>query len=252
MILPTIVDLMTSEHEQESRARGVNGMAVGIVTRNNDEEGLGRIKVHFPWLSDNNETDWIRIATMMAGSGRGSFFIPDVEDEVVVAFEQGDINQPIVVGCVWNKEDVSPEKNSDGLNNIKKIKTRSGHEIIFDDTAGEEHIEIHSKSGHQIILNDTAASEKVIVKDKTSENSIEIDSTDGSISISSIKNISLKANTIDISATDAINLKALRITNQATATMKSQAVAIENQATGAMSCIAGGPLTLKGTPISMG
>jgi uncharacterized protein involved in type VI secretion and phage assembly len=249
--LSNLFDLLTSEDDRESRARRVHGVTVGIVTRNNDPDGLGRVKLFFPWLSDNNETEWARIATLMAGSERGSFFLPDVGDEVLVAFEHGDINRPFVIGGLWSREDKAPTTNSDGLNNIKKIKSRSGHEIIFDDTDAKENLEIRTKGGHQILLDDGSGSEKIMIKDKTGSNLITIDSLIGSISISSLTDISLKATKIDIEALAMINLKAPVIMNQATATITSQAPTIANQAQGAMSCMATGTLVLKGTPLVM-
>jgi uncharacterized protein involved in type VI secretion and phage assembly len=250
--LSNISDLVTTEEAQESKARGVKGVAVGIVTKNNDPEGLGRVKLHFQWLSEENETDWTRIATLMAGADRGSFFLPDVEDEVLVAFEHGDINRPIVIGALWSNEDKAPVVNSDGLNNVKKIRTRSGHEIIFDDTSQKERIEISTKARHKIVIDDTSGSSKILVQDATEQNSIEIDSITGSISISSASNIRLKSASIDIEGLAAVNIKAPIINNKATATMTSQAPTIINQAGANMSCISTGPLILKGLPLAMG
>jgi uncharacterized protein involved in type VI secretion and phage assembly len=126
----SILDALGSEGQN---IRQTVGVAAGIVTNNQDSDELGRVKLWFPWLSENNETDWVRIATLMAGSERGTFFLPEVGDEVLVAFEHGDINQPYVIGFLWNAVATPPETNSDGQNNIRKIRSRSGHEIIFND-----------------------------------------------------------------------------------------------------------------------
>jgi len=107
------------------------------VTNNKDEEGLGRVKVTFAWLAENDESNWARIATMMAGNDRGSYFLPEVGDEVLIAFEQGSISTFLhVIGSLWNGKDKVHETNSDGKNNLRVIKSRSGHKIIFDDTKG--------------------------------------------------------------------------------------------------------------------
>lgn len=247
--MANLFDLIISEEDQESRARRVHGVAVGIVTKNNDPEGLGRVKASFHWLSDDNETEWTRISTFMAGDKRGSFFLPDVGDEVLVAFEHGDINRPLVIGALWNKEDKAPQTNSDGLNNIKKIKSRSGHEIIFDDSTGQENLEIHTNGGHQIFFDDSIGSAKITMKDSTGSNSIEIDSLSGSISISALANISLRALTIDIQASAGINLQAPVINNQAAGTISLLSPgAIAIQAGGAIAVAAGGPLVLTGNP----
>jgi len=193
----------------ERNTRSAPGVAAGIVTNNQDPDGLGRVKLRFPWLSDNNETDWVRIATLMAGSERGSFFLPEVGDEVLVAFEYGDINHPFVIGALWNGTASPPETNSDGLNNIRKIKSRSGHEIIFndDDTAQQEKIEIHSNAGHRVVLDDSSGQEKIEIIDKTGSNKMTIDSVKNSISIESAMQLKIKANVVEIEGTTSLTLK---------------------------------------------
>ncbi|MDL1973325.1 MAG: phage baseplate assembly protein V [Deltaproteobacteria bacterium] len=196
----------------ESTKEGVNriaGVVPGIVTNNQDPEEMGRVKIYFPWLSDDNETDWVRIATLMAGSERGSFFVPEVGDEVLVAFEHGDINQPYVIGALWNGVAPPPETNSEGKNNIRKIRSRSGHEIIFndDDTSQQEKIEIHTNAGHQVVLDDSAGQEKIEIIDKTGNNKITIDSVQNSINIESAMQLKIKANMVEIEGTTSLTLK---------------------------------------------
>jgi uncharacterized protein involved in type VI secretion and phage assembly len=252
-------DLVTSEVEQESRAIGVHGVACGIVTKNNDPKGLGRVKISFRWLDRLHETEWTRVSTLMAGSNRGCFFLPDLGDQVLVAFEHGDINSPFVIGALWNKEDKAPHINPEGSNNIKKIRSRSGHEIIFDDDTGKENLEIHTSHGHRILLDDSLGSAKIIIKDSTGSNSIEIDSLTGSISISALGNITLKAPIINMQASALISFTAPVIQNQASGTLllQSQAIAavasgaMALQAGGGMACVAGGPLILGGSPLLM-
>ena len=213
----------------EQHTASIPGVMPGIVTNNQDPDKEGRIKIQFPWLSDDNETDWVRIATPMAGAERGMFFLPEVGDEVLVAFEYGDVNRPYVVGALWNGMDAPPETNSDGKNNIRKICSRSGHEIIFNDDSenSQENIEIHSKSGHtillddtsdkgkieiktsaehKIVLDDTSGKEKIEITDKNGSNKIIIDSAGGSISMESSK-ITIKADTVEIHSGSSLTLK---------------------------------------------
>jgi uncharacterized protein involved in type VI secretion and phage assembly len=130
------------------------GVTVGIVTNNKDPDGLGRIKVKFPWLSGEEESYWARVLTLMAGKDRGIYFLPEVDDEVLVAFEQGDMAFPYILGALWNGKDKPPMKNDDGKNNQRIIKSRSGHMIVLDDTDGEEKIIIQDKTGkNQIVIN---------------------------------------------------------------------------------------------------
>ena len=216
-----IIDLLTTKDQEQSRARRINGLVVGIITNNNDPQRLGRVKIHFPWLSDNNETDWTRIATIMGGKERGTFFLPEVEDEVLVGFENDDFDRPYVIGSVWSKEDSPPETNADGKNNIRKIRSRSGHEIIFDDSDGKELVNIHTNANHTILLDDNPGSAKVVISDKTGNNSIQIDSNQNSITISSLLNLKIKATNIEIEASGMMTIKA-----GATLTIKGALVSI--------------------------
>ncbi len=191
----------------------VNGVVAGIVTNNNDPDKLGRLKVKFPCFSDNNETAWIRMTTFMAGPDMGSFFLPNVGDEVLVVFEQGNLNCPYVIGSLWNEKAKPPEKYSDGKNNIRKIKSKCGHELIFNDEEKKEKIEIHTKAGHKIILDDSSGEEKVEINDKSGKNSILIDSATNSIAISSQLTLSIKAQTIEIEAGGNMTIKSSGILN---------------------------------------
>ncbi len=148
------------------------GVTVGIVTNNKDEEGLGRVKVKFPWLSETDESYWARVLTPMAGKQRGLYFLPEVDDEVLVAFDRGDISSPYILGGLWNGQDKPPESNTDGKNNLRVIKSRSGHQIILDDTENAE---------------------KITIRDGTGKNQIVIDSKNNAISIEGEKDISIKA-----------------------------------------------------------
>ena len=112
----------------------------------------------------------------MAGNDRGSYFLPEVGDEVLVAFEQGDIHHPYVIGALWNGKDKPPELNRDGKNNIRKMKSRSGHELIFNDENENEQVVLHTKSGHTVLLDDSTGAEKIEIKDKSGSNTILIDS----------------------------------------------------------------------------
>jgi uncharacterized protein involved in type VI secretion and phage assembly len=203
-----LFDLVESDRE-EMRGRRIEGIVLGIVTNNQDPESVGRVKVKFPWLEDGDESYWARVATLMAGNDRGTFFLPEVEDEVLVAFDHGDINHPYVMGTNWNGVDTPPETNENGKNIIRKINSRSGHEIIFDDNDEEmkEKIEIRTNAGHTIVLDDSAGGEKIEIKDKTGNNSIVIDSVQNAITISSQMKLSIKSPMIEIEAEGMMTLK---------------------------------------------
>ena len=107
----TFTDLLTGGAGTNPGTNGNNGPAgvvIGLVTNNQDPDGQGRVKVKFPWLSDDQESNWARLAMPMAGKNRGLFLLPEVGDEVLVMFEQGDVNHPYVIGAVWNGADTPP------------------------------------------------------------------------------------------------------------------------------------------------
>ncbi|MGB7442565.1 MAG: phage baseplate assembly protein V [Coleofasciculaceae cyanobacterium] len=148
-----------------------NGVTIGLVTNNKDPDGLGRVKVKFPWLSQDEESYWARIVTPMAGNDRGIYFLPEVDDEVLVAFDQGNMALPYILGALWNGKDKPPTTNDDGKNNQRIIKSRSGHQIILDDTEGEE---------------------KIIIQDKTGKNQISIDSQENTMNIKVEKDLTIE------------------------------------------------------------
>jgi len=162
-----------------AQAGGFYGLTVGIVTNNRDPEKLGRIKVCFPWLSDTVESNWARIVSPMAGKNRGLFFLPDLGDEVLVAFERGRVESPFILGALWNGEDTPPETNDDGANNQRVIKSRSGHVIRLDDRDGGEQIEIVDASGKNTIRIDTRSNAITI----RAEGNIAIESASGTVSL---------------------------------------------------------------------
>lgn len=171
----SLIDLM----EDTCPRKGINGVVIGIVTNNKDPEGLGRIKVKFPWLSDSDESGWARVASLMAGKERGAYFLPEVDDEVLVAFEYGDFNMPFVIGSLWNGKDKPPQKNDDGKNNLRVIRSRSGHLIKLDDTDGAEKIEIIDKTEKNRVVIDAKNDKISIISNKD----IEISAPNGKITI---------------------------------------------------------------------
>ncbi len=125
-----------------------------IVVENTDPEGMGRIKVQFSWQKPlGNMTPWIRIITPHAGGDKGFHFIPEISEEVLVGFEGGNAEQPYVMGSLYNGNSKAGEFQSDA-NDVKTIRTRSGHTIELNDKEGEEKINIYDNEG-SIITFDT-------------------------------------------------------------------------------------------------
>ena len=114
------------------------GLVEAIVVDNVDPDKLGRVKLKFPMLPEMPESFWARLVMPMAGQKRGWMTIPEVDDEVLVAFVHGDINHAIVIGALYNGVDVPPYANEDGNNDLRVFQSRSGHRLTFDDKDGDE------------------------------------------------------------------------------------------------------------------
>jgi len=213
----SLYDMLTNGQQASDGDRMV-GVAVGIVTNNKDPENLGRVRVKFPWFSENDESEWARVATLMGGKDRGTLFLPEVDDEVVVAFEQGDMRRPYIVGALWNGVDTPPKEfTNDGKNNLRLIKSRSGHLIKLDDTDGGEKIEVIDKSGKNSIVIDAKENTITITADKD----IVLKAPQGKISLES-KEIELKSSAAaKVEAGSEMTLKA-----SATMTVKGATVNI--------------------------
>ena len=211
----------------------INGVVIGIVVDNKDPEGHYRVKVKYPWVleSDGQYTDladeedfrstWCRLTTLFSGGkdsgvGRGSFFLPEIDDEVLLAFEHGDLRRPYVIGSLWNGID-KPIDNNDsqsGKNNFRSIISRSGHIIQFADNAdGREDIIVqtfmasengddgentrkdpHERTGHFIRLtHGSDKGERIEIYDTSKKNWIYIHTDENMIEINSEKDIHIKA-----------------------------------------------------------
>jgi uncharacterized protein involved in type VI secretion and phage assembly len=131
--------------------RNIAGVVIGIVASLDDPDGLGRVQLTFPWMADGEPlSNWARIAVPMAGTERGMQFMPEIGDEVLVAFDQGDLRFPFIVGFLWNGVDKPPEQEP----SRRIIKTVSGHTLTFDDTDGEEKVSLETAGGHRVALDD--------------------------------------------------------------------------------------------------
>lgn len=179
----------------------VAGVATATVSRNDDPDGLGRVKLKLPWREANFETDWTRIVSQMAGGDRGAVFLPEVGDEVLVAFDRDDIRYPYVLGALWSKTDKPPEGNKDKKNDVRIIKSRKGHLLRFNDGKAKGSITIELNDGKKIEIDDDG----IRITDKV--NKITLDAKAGSISIEAGNSLSLKAAQITVEATASLDLK---------------------------------------------
>jgi len=185
----------------------VTHLEIGLVVDNVDPERLGRVKVSFPQQPGDTQSQWIRLASPMAGPERGFYAVPEKDDEVLIGYLHGDIRHPVVLGAKWNGQDKPPAEANDGMptpdetdtgaswstetftqgststdkNDRRFWKSRSGHLLAFDDTDGKETVQIWDKGHNLSIVLDSA------------KNLITIANTQGDLHIRTKGNLFLEA-----------------------------------------------------------
>ena len=128
------------------------GVLMGTVKSVDDPQGIGQVQVHFPTLGITS--NWAPVAVPLAGNKRGSWIMPELNDEVLVAFNEGNFNQPCVVGFLWNGQDKPPETDVE----IRVIRTPGGHELRFEDKAGSKKVILKTDGGLTITMDDSKSS----------------------------------------------------------------------------------------------
>ncbi len=193
-------------------------LVFGLVTaRVRSIEDDGSYRLDYLTMGDDSPSAAARVMMPMAGGNRGTYFFPEVGDEVVVAFEQGNTNLPVILGAVWNNESPPPSQAQPSPdNNIRTIVSRSGHELTFDDTPGAGNVTLRTSSGHQIVLDDTPGVGKVSIQTAGGKQIVLDDTPPGSVAVSST----------------LVNLRL-------------------DDAGGALTIQASGPITIQGTTISL-
>jgi len=179
---------------------------VGIVSDNKDPKGWGRVKVKFPTLTEQHASNWARVVALGAASKRGFDCLPEINDEVLVGFEHGDIHRPYVIGGVWNGKDAPPELVNDtvvgGKVRLRTFQTRVGHTLQFveeDKGRSKTGVRVETKNGHKIYLNDSEACIEIktkgghLIKMNDRTKSILVHSK-GNLSIKADGNMEIKAN----------------------------------------------------------
>jgi uncharacterized protein involved in type VI secretion and phage assembly len=175
------------------------GVFPALVTDIKDPDGQGRVKVSLPWSPDTGGERyeaWARLATFMAGNNRGSWFIPDVNDELLVAFEAGDPRRPYVLGALWNGRDKAPESMDGAGNNYKKVlRSRNGVKITLDDQDGQEKFIVETPGGQKITLKDGPGTVEIV---DSNGNSLKMETS--GVTITAAAKITVNASLAEISA----------------------------------------------------
>jgi uncharacterized protein involved in type VI secretion and phage assembly len=194
------LDLAPSESTLEAGGFA-KGVAIGVVTQNKDDEGLGRVKVNFPWYGKGPESYWARIAVPMAGDKQGSYFLPEIGQEVLIGFEREDIRFPVVLGALWNGKEAPPTTNSDGKNDVRLIRSRAGHELMFND-GDQPKVELKLKDGKHLVFDQDG-----VVLEDGKGNIFKIESSSGAISIKAVGELKIEAASISMQAKGSMELK---------------------------------------------
>jgi uncharacterized protein involved in type VI secretion and phage assembly len=174
------------------------GVAPAVVTDLQDPDGQGRVRIRLPWTPDSGGgrgfEAWARLATLFAGNNRGSWFIPDVGDEVLVSFEHGDPRRPYVLGGLWNGQD-SPPQSIDPKNTKKVIRSRNGVKIILDDSDGQETLRLETPGGQKVTLKDGPGT--VTIEDSNG-NSVKLETA--GITVTAAAKVTVNATQVAVSA----------------------------------------------------
>lgn len=184
-------------------ARGLGGRFYGVYTAVVvdvvDPDGQGRVRVRLPWSPDSEGASfeaWARLATLMAGADRGSWFVPDVDDEVLVAFEGGEPRRPYVIGSLWNGLDAPPESmDGAGKNEKKTLRSRNGVVVILDDAPGRESLTLETPAGQSAVLKDGPGT--IEIRDANG-NTVKLDPA--GVTVTSAGKVTVQASVLELAA----------------------------------------------------
>jgi uncharacterized protein involved in type VI secretion and phage assembly len=183
---------------QASERKRLYGVYPALVTDIADPDQQGRVKIRLPWSpdSDGGYDVWARLALLMAGNNRGTWFIPDVGDEVLVTFEAGDPRHPYVIGALWNGQDAPPERmDSSGQNDLKVIRSRNGVKVTLDDSSGQEQMVLETPGGQKITLKDGPGAVEIV---DSNGNSVKLETS--GITVNASAKVTINASTVAVSA----------------------------------------------------
>jgi uncharacterized protein involved in type VI secretion and phage assembly len=185
---------------------GLGGVQVGIVTDNADPQNLGRVRVRLPYAGVDFVSDWARVAAPGNGASRGFVWIPEVNDEVLLAFHHGSVREPYVLGGLWNGTDAPPPIELDGGKlQARKFVSRTGQLIVLSDKSGSEGILISSADGSMQVHVDAANKKVVLISDGSG--TVEMKSG-GNFTIESQGDVKIKGVNVEVSASASATLKA--------------------------------------------
>ncbi|HKM56153.1 MAG TPA: phage baseplate assembly protein V [Isosphaeraceae bacterium] len=193
------IDLIADERIAAGLGGRWYGVYPALVCDVKDPDGQGRVKVTLPWSPDASNgryEAWARLATLMGGQNRGSWFIPDRNDEVLVLFEAGDPRRPYVVGGLWNGADKPPAAmDGAGKNDKKVLRSRNGVKLTLDDTQGQESMILETPGGQTITLKDGPGS--IVITD-SNNNAVKLEPQ--GVTVSSTGKVTVQATQVEVTA----------------------------------------------------
>jgi uncharacterized protein involved in type VI secretion and phage assembly len=203
MSLPTLDPDRRQRQTEERMPAGLGGIWYGVVPATvldiSDPDNQGRVKVTLPWSPDSSGGQyeaWARMATLFAGNNRGSWFIPDVGDEVLLAFEHGDPRRPYILGGLWNGSDRAPESMDGAGRNTKKVlRSRNGVKITLDDQDGQETLKLETPGGQSVTLKDGPGTIDVV---DSNGNSVKLEAA--GITVTASAKVTINASNVAVTA----------------------------------------------------
>jgi uncharacterized protein involved in type VI secretion and phage assembly len=195
----TAVELMHAGRVPQGLGGRWYGVYPALVSDIKDPDGQGRVKVTLPWSPDTGGGQyeaWARVATMMGGNNRGTWFIPDANDEVLVVFEGGDPRRPYVIGGLWNGSDSPPETMDGAGNNYRKvIRSRNGVKVTLDDQDGQEKLILETPGGQKITMKDGPGAVQI---EDSNGNSVKLETS--GITVTASAKVTVNASLVEVSS----------------------------------------------------
>jgi uncharacterized protein involved in type VI secretion and phage assembly len=199
---------VTQAYRAQSLDRRLFGVCSGIVEDNDDPEKEGRVKLRFPWLDDATISEWCRVVQPYAGNGFGAVFIPEKQCEVLVAFVHGDMNEPVVIGGLYNGQDKPPTHHDGTTTDVKMIQTQAGHMVRLDDSSQARAIELKTAGGHDVVLDDqnrkititSTSGHQLVLDDQGTKVELSASGGAGKLTIEASGKITLQGTVVTVSA----------------------------------------------------
>ena len=256
----SITDLLQKENERYD-SQTVPGFVQGTVVENNNPDFKGMVKVEFTvWETGKNMCEWVRLLSPYTGSGYGFYWVPEIDETVLVGFIGGSLKRPFLLGSLYPEGAPVVNENFDEKNLKKRLKTKGGMDILIQEEKGKQSITLTTPKGHTICADDEK--ESVKISDKQGKNVLELDYKNGTASILADKKISLKAGSTELTMDGgggSLSVKAAKVSVSAdneislgaNASLKMEGAQVELKGKAQVNVQASGPLALKGAVVQV-